>query len=55
VAEEATPNVETLIVQELDLTLLRNTKRSGAVRPWFDRRTDLYRVRFKGERGDEDV
>jgi predicted amidohydrolase len=55
IAEEATPNVETLIVQDLDLTLLRSTRASGAVRPWFDRRTDLYRVRFRGEQGDEDV
>jgi predicted amidohydrolase len=54
IAEEAAPNVETLIVQDLDLALLRRTKRTGAVRPWFDRRTDLYRVQFSDADGSHD-
>ena len=47
VASEATPNVETMVVHELDLALLRRTQRSGTVRTWLDRRTDLYRIDWK--------
>ena len=47
VAVEATPNVEALLVHELDLELLRRTERTGTVRPWGDRRTDLYEVTWK--------
>ncbi len=46
IAEEATPNVETMLVHELDLEVLRRTRRAGAVRPWLDRRTDLYKVHW---------
>ena len=44
VAEIATPNVETMLVYEFDMELLRTTRRSGTVRPWLDRRTDLYQI-----------
>jgi predicted amidohydrolase/ribosomal protein S18 acetylase RimI-like enzyme len=50
VAAEATPNVETMVVHELDLEILRRNRRTGTVRPHLDRRTDLYNVRWK-ERG----
>ncbi|HEY8142559.1 MAG TPA: carbon-nitrogen hydrolase family protein [Kofleriaceae bacterium] len=46
VAEVATPNVETMVVQELDIEVLRRSRLVGAVRTWLDRRTDLYAVRF---------
>jgi predicted amidohydrolase len=46
VAEEATPNVETMVLHELDLDVLRRNRHSGTVRTWSDRRTDLYRVLF---------
>ena len=46
VAEEATPNVETMVVQELDIEVLRRSRLVGAVRTWLDRRTDIYSVRF---------
>lgn len=49
VAVEATPNVETMLVHELDLELLRRTERTGTVRTWIDRRADLYRVEWKGK------
>ncbi len=45
IAEEANPNVETMLVHDLDLGLLRRTERTGTVRPWMDRRADLYEVR----------
>lgn len=44
IADEATANVETMLVHDLDVGLLRRTERTGTVRPWVDRRTDLYRV-----------
>ncbi len=46
VAGVATPNVETMLLHELDLELLRRTRRTGSVRTWVDRRTDLYRVEW---------
>jgi len=47
IAAEATPNVETLVIHDLDLDLLRRTRASGAVRTWDDRRTDLYKVVYR--------
>ena len=50
VAEEATPNVETMVVHELDIEVLRRNRLVGTVRTWLDRRSDLYGVRYT-ERG----
>ena len=47
VAVEATPNVEAMLVHELDMETLRRTERTGTVRTWKDRRSDLYRVEWK--------
>ncbi len=52
VGAEATPNVESMVIHELDFALLRRTLRQGAVKPWLDRRTDLYGVKFR--EGDEE-
>jgi len=52
IAAEATPNVETMLVHDLDMDLLRRTKRTGTVRTVVDRRRDLYSVVFKN--GDEE-
>ena len=46
IAEEATPNVETMVVHELDIEVLRRSRLTGGVRTWLDRRPDLYAVRF---------
>lgn len=46
VAEEATPNVETMVVHELDIEVLRRNRLLGTLRTWVDRRHDLYGVRF---------
>ena len=46
VAEEATPNVETMVVHELDIDVLRRNRIAGSVRTWLDRRSDLYAVRY---------
>jgi predicted amidohydrolase/ribosomal protein S18 acetylase RimI-like enzyme len=55
IADEATPNVETMVVHELDLETLRRTRRTGAVRPWLDRRSDLYKVRWTEDGEDHEV
>jgi predicted amidohydrolase/GNAT superfamily N-acetyltransferase len=46
IAEEATPNVETMVVHELDMEVLRRNRLVGSVRTWLDRRNDLYGVRY---------
>ncbi len=44
IAAQATENVEALIIHDLDMAVLRRTCRLGSVRPWIDRREDLYEV-----------
>jgi predicted amidohydrolase len=46
IAAECTPNIETLVVQDVDIELLRRHKQSGSVQNWNDRRSDIYRVRY---------
>ncbi|HAL56759.1 MAG TPA: carbon-nitrogen hydrolase [Bacteroidetes bacterium] len=46
---EATPNVEIVIVDDVDLELLKKHRQSGSVLNWQDRRTDLYEVKLKKE------
>ena len=46
IAEEATPNVETMVVHELDLDVLRRYRRSASQGTWLDRRNDLYAVHW---------
>jgi len=52
VADECNPNVETLIIHDLDFAQLRRHRDSGTVQNWNDRRTDLYRVVYQ-ENGDQ--
>jgi predicted amidohydrolase len=49
VAVEAEPNVETVLVCDIDLELLRRARRAGTVRNLQDRRHDIYRVEYRGE------
>lgn len=42
---EGTPNIETVIVDDVDLELLKKHRQTGSVLNWQDRRTDLYEVR----------
>lgn len=51
IAAECNPNVETVIIHDVDLELLRRYRLEGAVQNWNDRRKDLYRVVYKD--GDE--
>ena len=46
VAAECTPNIETVIFEDLDLELLKTHRQSGSVLNWRDRRKDLYDVRY---------
>lgn len=48
IASECTPNVETVVVHDLDLAVLERYRKSGAVTNWADRREDLYRVEYRG-------
>lgn len=46
-AAEAPANVETAIVQELDLNLLKRNREYGSVQTWKDRRTGVYSVLYE--------
>ena len=43
---ECSPNIETVIFEDLDLELLKTHKQSGSVLNWRDRRTDIYEVKY---------
>ncbi|MEZ6048880.1 MAG: GNAT family N-acetyltransferase [Planctomycetaceae bacterium] len=47
VAAECNPNVETVIIHDLDFEQLRRHKESGSVQNWNDRRRDLYHVKYE--------
>ncbi|MBI1292208.1 GNAT family N-acetyltransferase [bacterium] len=55
VAAESTPNIETLIVHDVDLEMLRRHRYTGTTRNWLDRRRDLYEVRYKEDGGEFSV
>ena len=44
---EATPNIETVIIDDVDLELLKRQRQTGTVVNWKDRRTDLYDITYK--------
>jgi len=47
IAGECTPNIETLVIHDVDIELLRRQRHAGTVRPWHDRRKDLYGVVYR--------
>ena len=47
VAAECNPNVETVIIHDLDFEQLRRHRETGTVQNWNDRRRDLYRVVYQ--------
>lgn len=47
VAAECTPNIETIVMQDLDIELLRRHRYKGSVTNWLDRRKDLYAVHYR--------
>jgi predicted amidohydrolase len=44
IGAEANANIETVIIHDVDLELLRRHRESGSVTNWKDRRTDLYEI-----------
>ncbi len=46
---EATPNIETVIFEDVDLELLKRHRQTGSVLNWRDNRTDLYRIDYNGD------
>jgi len=44
VAAECTPNIETLVVRDVDIEQLRRHRLRGTVQNWNDRRRDIYSV-----------
>jgi predicted amidohydrolase/GNAT superfamily N-acetyltransferase len=55
IAEEASPNLETVLIHDLDTELLRRHKRQGTVQNWNNRRTDIYKVSWKDEQGSHET
>ncbi|MFN3151940.1 GNAT family N-acetyltransferase [Bremerella sp.] len=53
IAAECNPNVETIVIHDVDLELLRRHRMEGSVQNWNDRRKDLYKVQYMedGEQG----
>jgi predicted amidohydrolase/ribosomal protein S18 acetylase RimI-like enzyme len=51
VAAEASPNVETVVMADVDLEVLRRNQRAGSVRQLQDRRKDLYQVTMRDGAG----
>jgi len=49
IAAESTPNIETVLTHDVDIELLQRNRHNGTVRPFTDRRTDLYRIEWLGE------
>ncbi|MBN1397354.1 MAG: GNAT family N-acetyltransferase [Bacteroidetes bacterium] len=47
---EATPNIETVIFDEVDLELLKKHRKTGSVLNWEDRRKDLYEIIWKNQK-----
>jgi len=45
IAAECTPNVETVVIHDVDLETLRRHRTRGTTRNWMDRRTDLYELK----------
>lgn len=49
IAAEASPNIETLVVSDVDLSVLRRHRRVGVSQNWSDPRGDLYQIQFRWE------
>lgn len=49
VAAECTPNVETVVIHDVDIEELKRARISGTTLNWNDRRLDLYEVKYKNK------
>ncbi|MEW4488444.1 GNAT family N-acetyltransferase [Thalassoglobus sp. JC818] len=52
IVAECNANIETMIIEDVDVEQLRRHKESGSVQNWNDRRRDLYKVVYR-ENGEE--
>jgi predicted amidohydrolase len=48
IAAECQPNVETLVIHDVDIEHLRRHRYQGATQNWSDRRKDVYRLFYEG-------
>jgi predicted amidohydrolase len=55
IAAECEPNVETIVLHEVDVELLRSHRYTGSTLNWNDRRRDLYQIHYKSESGDVSI
>jgi predicted amidohydrolase/GNAT superfamily N-acetyltransferase len=55
IAAECTPNIETIVMKDLDLELLRRHRYQGTTQNWRDRRRDLYRIHYQEDGVDREV
>ena len=46
IAAESNPNIETFVIQDVDIELLRRHRYRGTTQNWNDRRRDLYEIRY---------
>ena len=46
IAAQCEPNIETLVVHDVDIEALRRHRYTGSTQNWNDRRKDVYRVEF---------
>jgi predicted amidohydrolase len=51
IINEATANIETTLIADLDLDKLQKVRERGSVRNFQDRRRDLYQVKWTGRKG----
>ena len=51
IASECPPNIENLIIQDLDLEMIRRNRLDGTERPYTQRRGDLYRIHYEDDDG----
>jgi len=52
IAAECEPNIETLVISDLDLELLRRHRYVGATQNFSDRRKDVYEIVYRGADGE---
>jgi predicted amidohydrolase/ribosomal protein S18 acetylase RimI-like enzyme len=55
VAAECTANIETLLIHDVDVELLKRHRASGTTMNWVDRRKDVYRVTYRKGETDQEV
>jgi len=55
IAAECQPGMETIVVTDVDVEILRRHRYSGDVQNWKDRRADLYRIHYEDPDGEMEI